>query len=932
VAGDPDALFRQGMWWDPRHEGSGWDISRIGNFLFAIWYTYDADGEPIWYTSGAEITEGRFEGDLLVHRWNVSAGTVASPEQVGSLAINFPQAQRAAVTWTLDGQEGTRDLQPFRFAAEPTLEDYSGTWYDPEEPGYGITVQTQGEATFTVVYAYDAAGNPTWRTGLGTDGERRFDLIRSTGRCPSCTGGDVSQAPAGAISLEFDSETDLLVALESLDQSWDRAAATHVMISDPPSGRPHPAAMANLASSEALRFFFKEAWYTGQPAYGPSICPRPPIVSPAPPIPGDDGGGLVSQTNVQEAGVDEADLMKVRGDTLFSIDYPLGYDLPVLEAPEGETPGRRQVISQFNVDPASGNPTRERSFDLEIPPFRRYGNHVVEQGLYHHEDETGRGTLIFQGSQVETGCYYDGPGRSRLVAWDTGETGSDAPIVDLSFEGEIVSSRLIEDRLFVLTSYRPDFVSLTEKALPPDLIKDEYTEEEFFEIIRSIDADQLLPRVTGTDGVSHPLVSAENILVPPLPGTRLAPVLNVLSVFEVADLAAPPQSMAILGWVNGLYASQRSVWLASAKENRVLTGSGRVERTGFIDTDLHRFAIEDEGVVYTGSGTIEGSIGYDPAALAYRLSEYDGALRVLSHSDSWFDRWDEWGSNRLTVLATTAGDDLLLKTRAVLPNADRPERIGKPGEDVFGVRFFGERGYVVTFERIDPLYAIDLADPDDPVVLGGLEIRGFSDYLHPVSEDLLLGVGLDSVVIDAGTPMERSVDQGVQVGLFDVSNATAPVLLDRDVIGFRGTWTSVLDSFHAFTWLPGDEESNRPTRFAIPVAVRGPDAGMPPDPDPTAWYDWQLTGVMQYEIPLGTGPLGLRRLGIANVATRETTEPEETWRYDHFTPDAMRSVIHTDRLMVTWHGGLFSLPWGATAALSPADDCALCVRPGVDAP
>ena len=82
------------------------------------------------------------------------------------------------------------------------------------------------------------------------------------------------------------------------------------------------------------------------------------------------------------------------------------------------------------------------------------------------------------------------------------------------------------------------------------------------------------------------------------------------------------------------------------------------------------------------------------------------------------------------------------------------------------MRFVGNTGYVVTFRQIDPLYTVDLSDPAQPRVLGELKISGYSAYLHPIGDDLLLGIGQDAD--DGGRPL------GTQISLFDVSDLRAP--------------------------------------------------------------------------------------------------------------------------------------------------------------
>jgi uncharacterized secreted protein with C-terminal beta-propeller domain len=111
------------------------------------------------------------------------------------------------------------------------------------------------------------------------------------------------------------------------------------------------------------------------------------------------------------------------------------------------------------------------------------------------------------------------------------------------------------------------------------------------------------------------------------------------------------------------------------------------------------------------------------------------------------------------------------------------------GERIFGVRFLGDRGYVVTFRQIDPLYVVDLADPAAPRVRGELKITGYSAYLHPVSPTRLLGVGQDAT--------EQGLRLGAQLSLFDVGDPAQPRLLDRASVP---GWAAAERDHHAFLW------------------------------------------------------------------------------------------------------------------------------------
>ena len=102
--------------------------------------------------------------------------------------------------------------------------------------------------------------------------------------------------------------------------------------------------------------------------------------------------------------------------------------------------------------------------------------------------------------------------------------------------------------------------------------------------------------------------------------------------------------------------------------------------------------------------------------------------------------------------------------------------LGKPGEQIYSVRFLGKRGFIVTFEQTDPFYTLDLSVPEDPRVVGELEIPGFSSYLHPYGENIIVGVGQN---VDPDT-LART---GLQISMFDVSDFKNPERIKHYVEG-----------------------------------------------------------------------------------------------------------------------------------------------------
>ena len=158
-------------------------------------------------------------------------------------------------------------------------------------------------------------------------------------------------------------------------------------------------------------------------------------------------------------------------------------------------------------------------------------------------------------------------------------------------------------------------------------------------------------------------------------------------------------------------------------------------------------------------------------------------LRVVStESPAW---WGSGGETEsfLTTLRPSGGN---------LVQVGRVGGLGK-GERVYSVRFAGDTGYVVTFRQVDPLFTLDLSRPEQPRVLGELKIPGYSAYLHPIGDDLLLGVGQD-VDEKSGRPL------GTQLSIFDVSDLRKPTRLHTQHLG-QG-WSEAEHDHHAFLFWP----------------------------------------------------------------------------------------------------------------------------------
>jgi uncharacterized secreted protein with C-terminal beta-propeller domain len=297
------------------------------------------------------------------------------------------------------------------------------------------------------------------------------------------------------------------------------------------------------------------------------------------------------------------------------------------------------------------------------------------------------------------------------------------------------------------------------------------------------------------NGAKSPLLSASDCRVTDRENS-LAPETNgfpTMTMLIAIDLQSQSVANAVcyLEPTSGIYVSNNAIYLTQVDYAEAGMDSRTLVHSYELSTDLD----------YLGSGVVDGALALN-GDKDFRINEHEGYLRMVTsqRTDNGEDRID----HQLSVLKLAA-DKLELELVSTLPNNEQPAAIGKPNEDLYGVRFFGDRLYLVTFERIDPLYVLDLSDPLEPLIAGELSVPGFSDFLHPVNDDLLLGLGQD--------------EQGlVKLELYNVAVLTAPFSLGSTslVEGANWSYSEARYNRHAFTYQVVDETTDR---FSIPLSL-----------------------------------------------------------------------------------------------------------------
>ncbi|MCF2948746.1 beta-propeller domain-containing protein [Paraglaciecola aquimarina] len=470
-----------------------------------------------------------------------------------------------------------------------------------------------------------------------------------------------------------------------------------------------------------------------------------------------------STTNTQEVGVDEADRIKYNGDTLY-IAADSQWHL------EQQVPAHVRVLE------------RQTDFSLaETAELPLTDNYSYIDGLYEQNEHLA---VLSNTGQIYT-LYTFAPepwlpleSQLLLDIYDTSIPASPLVKNKIKIDGTMLSSRRIGDYLYIVNGYTASVNGLNTSAASE---KEQLAN--YLAILDTPDSD-LMPKIYIDGDEGTPLNQPADCMIPQQASEQdgYAHLLTILRInmTNISDIS----SSCISAVAEVMYMSTDNLYLTSTSENQTI---------------LHKISLDSE-LTYQATGAVDGVIGWRSAP-NLRLSEYQNSLRIVSSDYS--------SGEPIHKLSVLQQDGDQLEVIGTLPNEAAPEPIGKPGEDIYAVRFFADRGYIVTFERIDPLYVIDLALPTNPKLLGELEIPGFSNYLHPLDNGYLLGVGQQvnprfipeegDILDDTNVEDEPVSEEGMKVSLFDITDPSNPVEVNNLI--YPQSYTPVEHDYRALTVL-----------------------------------------------------------------------------------------------------------------------------------
>jgi uncharacterized secreted protein with C-terminal beta-propeller domain len=497
--------------------------------------------------------------------------------------------------------------------------------------------------------------------------------------------------------------------------------------------------------------------------YGDMVMSAADLNGTAQPTTGQESG-TYSTTNLQEKGVDEGDLVKTDGASIY---LARGSHFLVLKArPAAAT----AVISDIDL--------QEQISELYLAE----GKVLVTTAAYAVEPPASVSGLL-------PDIMPKGKSVTRLRIYDISTPAKPSILARYDFPGSLQGSRRIGQTFYLVTNHSID---IPAPVYPWEYLNGGDRSDYDAAVTRARDENlQQIESMTLADMIptySQTLYSGEmadttqtataagcgDIYYPENGnGTDLSLVFSVDISPETPSVAS---SAVFTSW-SRLYMSSESLYLASDNNwNWIAPLASTTETLSNPEptTALHKFSLAASPAkpVYRGSGAVPGWLNDQ-----FSMGEHNGNLRIGTTRGGW---WGEDISNRLTILAEQNGS--LVETGKIDGIA--------AGERIYSMRFDRDRGYMVTFRQTDPLFSLDLSDPTDPKIAGEIHVTGFSTYIHLLEGDRLLTIGRSA---DASGRVT-----GNKLQIFDASSLAHPRLVGEFELGTG--WSSAQYDYHAFLY------------------------------------------------------------------------------------------------------------------------------------
>jgi inhibitor of cysteine peptidase len=479
-----------------------------------------------------------------------------------------------------------------------------------------------------------------------------------------------------------------------------------------------------------------------------------------------------SSTNVQVAGVDEADNVKTDGHYIYTASNDTVF---IIDA----NPSSAKVLQKIQIVNSSVS------------------------GIYLSSD--GNRLVVLGNDNMQ---YYISPATANILIYPYYRSGMTfayvydvanknvAPVLDrnLTMSGSYLNSRVIGDYLYnMVTEYT---YMIDSQPLLPAVYKGAET--------TTIPAtDIYYSRANDSYGTSYSTYSYTTFLAIDLKNNA-ADIKNMTIILSGADQVYVSEkniyvTYPVYEWnVTPIAKARPPAEIQSGSENNTASNATVVLPVEPVfwgpsstKTTVYRIHIDGPTLTFAATGNVTGTV-----LNQYSMDESNGYFRMATNG--WvYDLNNGAGTQENGIYVLNMNLEVVGKVDNIAP-----------GESFHAARFMGDRCYLVTFNQVDPLFVVDLASPSSPQVLGNLTIPGYSDYLYPYDATHLIGLGkdvnasIDANLVHTNGAVYYTAVLGLKLSLFDVSDVHSPREISKLVIGDRGTESPALTEAHAFLFDP----------------------------------------------------------------------------------------------------------------------------------
>ncbi len=469
------------------------------------------------------------------------------------------------------------------------------------------------------------------------------------------------------------------------------------------------------------------------------------------PVAADKQATDATSTNLQEDDVDESDILKHDGEHIFF--YDRAKNIIHITNFSNLTQAQNSTIAAITLPK-----------DTFIEAMFLHDNKLImisNQQRYYYAQKMDIAIEPFMPNKTDDNDF-------QLILYDVSDINHIQKISTTTIDGNYQNSRIIGDKLYLISQFSPHLSIeyphiYTDKKLCQTQTSPIFDSEggDYHNICTYLFQDKkgsyrndyskpIIKDATLIPTINHgekELITYDKLYAP----NRLdqIPTITTISKFDITN-NQHESSRALVGNTNKLYASSKNLYLTSVSYPRYYDFRHFQERE-----TIYKFSL-GEDFDYQAKGAIDGVM-----LSQFSMSEKDDILRVASTTGNG------WRGDTNNFIYTLRQKEDTLQIEGELAG------LGHQGERIQGVRFLGDRGYLVTFRQKDPFYTLDLSDPTNPRQVGELSVPGFSSYIHPVDENYILTLGRDA--------SSQGRVAGFKVALYNISDFAHPTKADERI-------------------------------------------------------------------------------------------------------------------------------------------------------